>query len=50
VELTELKNRICEIFSGNQGELQTILNLVDEDQAIFPFNEYEHLGITMNNY
>jgi hypothetical protein len=33
VELTELKNRICEIFSGNQGELQTILNLVDENDG-----------------
>jgi|AntDeeMinimDraft_6_1070357.scaffolds.fasta_scaffold06195_1 hypothetical protein len=25
--------RFCEIFSGNQGELQTILNLVDENDG-----------------
>jgi len=43
VELTELKNRICESFTGDRRELQKILDLVDEDQAIFPFNEYEHL-------
>ena len=43
MELTELKNRICESFSGDRNELQKILDLVDEDQAIFPFNEYEHL-------
>lgn len=43
MELTELKNRICESFTGDRRELQKILDLVDEDQAIFPFNEYEHL-------
>jgi hypothetical protein len=39
-------------------ELQKILDLVDEDQAIFPFNEYEHLichlinidGLTFEQY
>lgn len=58
MELTELKNRICESFSGDRGELQKILDLVDEDQAIFPFNEYEHLichlinidGLTFEQY
>lgn len=43
MELTELKNRICESFTGDRRELQKILDLVDEDQVIFPFNEYEHL-------
>lgn len=58
MELTELKNKICDSFSGNRGELQKILDLVDEDQAIFPFNEYEHLichlinidGLTFEQY
>jgi hypothetical protein len=31
VELTELKNRICESFSGDRNELQKILDLVDKD-------------------
>lgn len=43
MELIDLKNRICEAFTGTQENLNRILTLVDEDQSIFPFNEYEHL-------
>ncbi len=58
MELTELRDRICEGFVGSQDELRGVLDLVDEDQAIFPFNEYEHLichlidikGLTFQQY
>ncbi len=58
MDLIELKNRICEVFVGEKEELQRILDLVDQDQAIFPFNEYEHMichlieikGITFQQY
>ena len=58
MELTELKTRIIESFTGSQSDLQSILTLVEEDQAIFPFNEYEHLicglidkgGLTYQKY
>jgi len=58
VELTELKDRICRCFVGEKEELQRVLDLVDEDQAVFPFNEYEHLichlidvnGLTFQQY
>lgn len=58
MELTELKDKICTIFCGEEAELRKILDLVDDDQAIFPFNEYEHLichlinidGLTFEQY
>lgn len=58
MELSELKDRICTSFSGASGDLVRILELVDEDEAIFPFNEYEHLicnlldngGLTFEQY
>lgn len=43
MELTELKNKIINSFSGNKDELDKILLLIENDQAIFPFNEYEYL-------
>lgn len=43
MELTELKNRIIESFNGSKEDLEKVLAIVEEDQAIFPFNEYEHL-------
>ena len=45
MELTELKNKICSYFSGSQEEL----GLVEGDNAIFPFNEYEHLICALMN-
>lgn len=43
MELTELKDKIIESFNGSQEDLEKVLAIVEEDQAIFPFNEYEHL-------
>ena len=43
MELSELKNKICDCFAGSPEDLQNILQIIDEDQAIFPFNEFEHL-------
>ena len=58
MELIELKNKICESFTGSQEDLQEVLDIVEEDQAVFPFNEYEHLicnliekdGLTYEQY
>jgi len=58
MELTDLRNRIIESFKGCPNDLEEILAMVDEDQAIFPFNEYEHLicglinkgGLTYDQY
>ena len=43
MELTELKNRIISSFSGSQKDLESVIAMMEEDQAIFPFNEYEYL-------
>lgn len=58
MELSELKTRICSSFTGSQADLAKVLDLVEYDQAIFPFNEYEHLichliehgGLTFDQY
>lgn len=58
MDLTDLKNRIVSEFSGSGEDLNAVLSMVDEDQAIFPFNEYEHLicnlinkgGLTYDQY
>jgi hypothetical protein len=58
MELSELKDRITSVFNGSKGDLEDVLRLVEEDQAIFPFNEYEHLicnlihkgGMTYDQY
>lgn len=58
MELIELKNEICNSYSGPPEELERILTSVEEDKSIFPFNEYEHLichlietnGLTFQNY
>ena len=58
MELTDLKDRIVAAFTGSKEDLNEVLKLVDEDQAIFPFNEYEHLicnllnkgGLTYDQY
>jgi hypothetical protein len=43
MELIELKNKIIQSFSGNANDLNSALQLFEEDMSIFPFNEYEHL-------
>ena len=43
MELIELKNEIINKFKGDKEELNTILELIEEDSSIYPFNEYEYL-------
>lgn len=58
MEITELKNRVISSFTGPKEDLDVVLALVQEDQAIFPFNEYKHLicnlinkgGLTYDQY
>jgi len=58
MELTELKTKIIESFTGSAGDLEEVLQMVEDDQSIFPFNEYEHLicnliergGLTYEQY
>ncbi len=58
MELTELKDKIIESFSGTEDELKEVIDLIDQDRSIFPFNEYEHLicnlinkgGLTFEQY
>jgi len=47
MELTELKHRIIQSFTGSKKDLFEIVALMDEDEAVFPFNEYEHLICTL---
>jgi hypothetical protein len=49
MELTELKSRICEAFEGDAAELARILEIIEDDTSIFPFNEYEHLICNLIN-
>ncbi|MEW6559153.1 MAG: hypothetical protein AB1412_02985 [Pseudomonadota bacterium] len=49
MELTELKNRIYSSFTGSQQGLEDVIALIEQDRAIFPFNEYEHLVCTLIN-
>ena len=43
MDLSELKDRIISSFKGSQSDLEDILLLVEQDSAVFPFNEYEYL-------
>ena len=43
MELTELKSKIINSFDGSKSDLADMLALIDKDEAIFPFNKYEHL-------
>lgn len=43
MELSELKDRIIASFSGTEDDLNEVLELVEKDRSVFPFNEYEHL-------
>lgn len=47
MELTELKDKICEAFKGTADELKQFLELFEQDVASYPFNEYELLLSTM---
>ncbi len=58
MELSELRTKIIESFAGSADDLDEVLQMVDDDQSIFPFNEYEHLicnliekgGLTYEQY
>jgi len=58
MELSELKDKIIASFNGADDDLKEVLDLVDKDRSVFPFNEYEHLicnliekgGITYEQY
>ncbi len=58
MEVSELKNRIIESFSGTKEDLQDVLKLVENSRSVFPFNEIEFLvcsmiekgGLTYNQY
>lgn len=43
MDLTELKNKIISAASVSEKDLNNILKLIEDDKAIFPFNEYEYL-------
>lgn len=49
MELTELKDRIVATFSGTESDLADVLAMVEQDQSVFPFNEYEHLICNLIN-
>lgn len=43
MELTELKKKIISYFSRKDEELEKLLETIENDESVFPFNEYEHL-------
>ena len=43
MELSELNTKIIQSFKGSAKDLKEVLQMVEDDQSIFPFNEYEHL-------
>lgn len=49
MELTELRDRIRASFTGSKEDLDAVIAIVEEDRAIFPFNEYEHLVCNLIN-
>lgn len=49
MELIDLKNSIRSFFSGTESEWGTILETLEADQSVFPFNKYEHLISTLIN-
>ena len=46
MELSELKSRIISSFSGSEKDLMDVLQMIEDDRAVYPFNEYEHLIIS----
>jgi hypothetical protein len=58
MELSELKTKIIQSFTGSPEDLAEVLQIIENDNAIFPFNEYEHLicnliekeGLTYQQY
>lgn len=49
MELTELKDKIISSFNGTKADLNSVLQMVEDDRSIYPFNEYEHLICSLIN-
>ena len=49
MELTELKIKIKDSFAGSNEELDAVVAMIEQDRAVFPFNQYEHLICTLIN-
>lgn len=47
MELSELRSRIIESFSGDEKDLCNVLHEIEQDHAVYPFNEYEHLIVSL---
>ncbi len=47
MELTELKRKIVSSFNGTKSDLDSVLAMIDQDKAVFPFNKYEYLICTL---
>lgn len=47
MEISELKDRIIAKFHGTASELQEVFHLIDEDNAVYPFNEFELMTMTL---
>ena len=58
MELTELKDKVVKTYKGNPFSKIEILRKIEQDKAVFPFNQYELLlttflakgNITYENY
>lgn len=50
MELLELKNKLISHFSGHQSDLDKILYTLENEQSIYPFNEYEYMICTLIEY
>lgn len=58
MELIDLKNKIIQSFEGEKQELEKIIQEIEKDHSVYPFNEYEHLtcllienkGLTYEKY
>jgi len=58
MELIELKDKIIASFKGTEEQLAEVLDIVENDKSVFPFNEYEFLicnliekkGLIYNDY
>jgi hypothetical protein len=43
MELTELRDKIIDAYNGSDEDLDLVLQVLEDDQSIYPFNEFEHL-------
>ena len=47
MELLELRHKIIQSFQGRDEDLTEVLSWIEEDRAVYPFNEYEYLIISL---